>query len=50
MDIIIGQRQWTGATVSKVVESAIMVAYGDPEPKAFKLDCEPLEYLPEIGP
>jgi len=50
MDIITGQRQRTGATVSKVVESAIMMAYGDPEPEVFKPACEPLEHLPELVP
>jgi len=50
MDIITRQRQRTGATVSKVVESAIMVAYGDPEPEVFKLDCKPLDPFSELTP
>jgi len=53
MDIITRQRQRTGATVSKVVESAIMVAYGDPEPEVFTLTCEPVDYgnpEPELTP
>jgi hypothetical protein len=53
-DIIAGQREKTGATVAKVVETAIMVAYGKPElvdiPQAHQSRCKSQKPSPELDP
>jgi len=52
-DIIAEQRQKTGATVTKVVESAIMTAYGDPKPMVMPQAVKapgPVDLLPDVKP
>ncbi|ACN17854.1 hypothetical protein HRM2_48050 [Desulforapulum autotrophicum HRM2] len=45
MDLIAEQREKTGATTPEIVERAIDVAYGSPEPEPIPIEPMPLEKL-----